>query len=249
MDRMTCLAFSLDWYSSNKAMTLRIMRLHRFALVADRLSDGDDPDAMLGQLSKIKLLFERLAKEPAITVDEDQIERLLPIAGAFDHLLEDRSAVVTGGSAALDELRSHGIALGAAPSLQLAALVGNRKVVLSLAARRDPHVECGASAGNRIFSRRIRRLIATSHVDHLARPALIFAARRILAKSSFRVYSVRPKASSKKRAEIGLDDVEFALRYRDVLRKIVDDVGAIERDRQKGELAAPTLGFPDDVGA
>ncbi len=152
MDRMTCLAFSLDWYSSNRAMTLRIIALHRLALVADRLSDRDDPDAMLGQLSKIKLLFERLAKEPAVTVDEDQIERPLPVAGAFDHLLEDRSAVITGGSAAFDELRNYGTSLGAAPSLQLAALVGNRKIVLSLATRRDPHVECGASAGNRSFS-------------------------------------------------------------------------------------------------
>ena len=72
---------------------------------------------MFGQLPKIKFLFERLAKETAITVDEDQIERPLPIAGAFDHLLEDGSAVITGRSAALNELRlklllpGHGAAL------------------------------------------------------------------------------------------------------------------------------------------
>src|SRR5205823_13945818 len=70
---------------------------------------------MLGQLPKIKLLFKRLAKEAAITVDEDQIESLLPIAGAFDHLLEDGSAVITGRSAPLNELRSHDTFLGAAP--------------------------------------------------------------------------------------------------------------------------------------
>src|SRR6185436_1741584 len=111
-------------------------RLHRFALITDRLRDGDNPDAMLCQLPKIKLLLECLSKEPTITVDEDQLERLLPIAGALDHLLEDRSAVATGRSAALDELRSHSIAMGAAPGLQLTALVGNRKIVLCLTTRR-----------------------------------------------------------------------------------------------------------------
>jgi hypothetical protein len=40
-------------------------------------------------------------------------------------LLEDWPAVVTGGSTAFDELRTYDIALGAAPNLQLAALVGN----------------------------------------------------------------------------------------------------------------------------
>src|SRR5689334_15705673 len=77
--------------------------VHRFAVITDRLSNGDNPDAMFGQLPKIKLLFERLAKETAITVDEDQIESPLPIAGAFDHLLEDGSAVITGRGAALNE--------------------------------------------------------------------------------------------------------------------------------------------------
>src|SRR5262245_30638719 len=128
-------------------------------------------------------MFERLAKEPAITVDEDQIERLLPIAGAFNHLLEDGSAVITGRGPALDELRHHGIALGAAPGLQLLALVGNRKVVRSPTAGRDPHVERGAARGRRALSRGLWRLIATSHVQHLAIPPAIFAGRRTLAKA------------------------------------------------------------------
>jgi len=46
-------------------------RLHGLALVADWLSDGDDPDAMLGQLPKIKLLLERFAEKSAVTVNED----------------------------------------------------------------------------------------------------------------------------------------------------------------------------------
>src|SRR5262245_57613523 len=130
---------------------------------------------MLGQLPKIKLLFERLAKETAITVDEDQIEGLLPIAGAFDHLLEDGSAVITGRSAALNELRSHDTSLCAAPGFQLAALVGDRKIVLSLPARGDPHVECGAWRGSGSLSRRMRRLIATSHVEHLETASIVAA--------------------------------------------------------------------------
>jgi len=35
--------FSLDWYSSNSAMTLRIIACTGSLSVADRLSDGDDP--------------------------------------------------------------------------------------------------------------------------------------------------------------------------------------------------------------
>ena len=99
--------------------------LDRFALIAHRLSNRDDLDAMLAQLPKIKLLLERLAKEAAIAMHEDQLERPLTIAGAFDHLLEDRSAVVTGGGAAFDELSGYVIAVDATPGLQLAALVGN----------------------------------------------------------------------------------------------------------------------------
>ena len=140
------------------------MPCNRLAFVADRLSDRDDLDAMLAQLSKIKLLLEGLTKEPAVTVNNNQIERPLPVTGAFDHLLEDRSAVVTGGSTAFDEIGGHDIAMGAAPSLQLAALVGNRQIVLGLTAGRDPHVECGASARNSRLNRRIRCLIATTHV-------------------------------------------------------------------------------------
>jgi hypothetical protein len=172
-------------------------RLHRLALVADWLSDGDDPDAMLGQLPKVKLLLERFAEKPAVTVDENQLECLLPIAGALDHLLEDRSAVVTGRSAALDELCGHRIALHAAPAFQLAALVGNGKIVLSLPAGRYPHVERGAPC-NRILRRRIRRLFATSHVGSPAMAEIIFAVTWMPAKSRFGCYSRFPNAPSRR---------------------------------------------------
>jgi hypothetical protein len=79
-------------------------------------------------------------------MDKDQVECLLAVAGAFDHLLEDRSAVVRSGCATFDELCSRDMALGTAPSLQLPALVRNGKIVLRLAAGGDPHVERGSSA-------------------------------------------------------------------------------------------------------
>jgi hypothetical protein len=121
-------------------------------------------------------MHDQLARKPlsssvirvTITVDEDQLERLLPIAGTFDHLLEHGSAVVTARSAALDELRGHHIAVSTAPGFQLSALVRNRKVVFSLAAGRDPHVECGAWCASSIWRGGMWSLIATSHVEHLA---------------------------------------------------------------------------------
>jgi hypothetical protein len=101
---------------------------------------------VLGQLPEVKLLFERLAKESAVAVNEDQLECLLAVSGPLDHLLEHGPAIVPRGRATFDELRSHDAALGAAPSLQLAALVGNGQIVFSLAPGRDPHVKGGASA-------------------------------------------------------------------------------------------------------
>src|SRR5262249_38294517 len=74
--------------------------LHRLAFVTNWLGDRDHLDTMLAQLPKIKLLFERLAEEPAVTMNEDQIECLFAVAGTFDHLLEDWPAIVTGGSPA-----------------------------------------------------------------------------------------------------------------------------------------------------
>jgi len=56
--------------------------VYRLALIADGLSDRDNPDAVLGELPKIKFLLKRLAKEPAVTLDKDQFERPLSIAGA-----------------------------------------------------------------------------------------------------------------------------------------------------------------------
>src|SRR5262249_34224816 len=150
------------------------------------------------------------------------IESLLPIAGAFDHLLEDGSAVIPGRSAALNELRNHRTSVDAAPGFQLAALVGDRKVVLSLPARGGPHVECGAGRRSRSLSRRMRRLIATFHMEHTLQPAFIVATSWIVAKGCFELFR-HSQGVVEKRPEVGLDDVKFAPGYRDLLRKVVDN--------------------------
>jgi hypothetical protein len=69
--------------------------------------------------------------------------------------------------------------------------------------------------------------------EHHAWPAVIFAARGLHAKSSFRVLFRPSQRVVQKRAEVGLDDVELALRYRDGLGKVVDDVGAVAHDPRR----------------
>ena len=68
---------------------------------------------------------------------------MLPIAGAFNHLLEYKSAIIAGGGAGLDELRHDDMAFGPTPGIELAALIGNGKIMLRLAPGRHPHVERG----------------------------------------------------------------------------------------------------------
>jgi hypothetical protein len=89
--------------------------MNGFRLIADRLGYGYDPDPMLGELAKIEFLFECLAEEPAIAMHNDKIERVLTVTGALDHLLEYRSAIITGGGAWLNELSNDSMALGSAP--------------------------------------------------------------------------------------------------------------------------------------
>ena len=90
---------------------------------------------MLGELAEIVFLLEGLSEKAAIAVHDDVIKALFTIAGPFDHLLEDRSAVIPCGSTGFDELRGHAEAVSTAPCVQLRPLIGNRNVVLSLAAR------------------------------------------------------------------------------------------------------------------
>jgi hypothetical protein len=71
----------------------------------------------------------------------NKCERMVAIAGAFNHLLENRPAVVNGRCPRLDELADDFVALTLAPGLELAALVRDRKIVVRLPPCRDAHVE------------------------------------------------------------------------------------------------------------
>jgi Fe2+ transport system protein FeoA len=67
-------------------------------------------------------------------VNGDDIERVVAVAGPFDHLLEHRPLVV-GPGRGLDKFRDRLMALGFAPGQNLRPLVRNRKVMLPLSIR------------------------------------------------------------------------------------------------------------------
>jgi hypothetical protein len=71
---------------------------------------------MFSELAEIKFLLEGLAKETAITVDNNKIERMLAIAGAFDHLLEARPPIIVKLSPRIDGVRSNGSCRSTAPT-------------------------------------------------------------------------------------------------------------------------------------
>jgi hypothetical protein len=137
------LAFRYSGRASSLGDDLPHHGVHGFSFVADGLGNRNDPDAMFRELSEIELLLERLSEEPAIAVNDNIIERLPAIAGAFDHLLEGRPAIISGGCARFYELGDLSVAIGAAPPPQLPALIGNRQVVFRLPAGRNAHVEGG----------------------------------------------------------------------------------------------------------
>jgi hypothetical protein len=91
--------------------------MDRFGFVANWLSNGNDPHPMLGELADIKFLLKRLAKETAIAVDNNEIEGMLTITGAFDHLLKVLPAIIAGRCTSFDILRDHVMPVRAAPRL------------------------------------------------------------------------------------------------------------------------------------
>ncbi len=90
-------------------------RINRFGFVTNGLSNGNDPHAVLGELAHVEFLLERLAKETAIAVDNNEIEGMLTITGAFDHLLKAFPAIIAGRCTSFDVLRDHVMPVRAAP--------------------------------------------------------------------------------------------------------------------------------------
>jgi hypothetical protein len=156
-------------------------RMDWLAFVAVRLCDRDHIDIMLRQFPQVELLLERLTEEAAVAVHDDHVERVFPIAGPLDHLLEHGSPVIGGGSAGLDELCRHGIAMTTTPGMQLLALVGDRQIMLGLPARRNAHVERGPRLGRTHL--RSRNRFVRLHGSPLAFAGVIVAVIGVCAKA------------------------------------------------------------------
>ena len=118
-------------------------------VVAQLLGDGHQPDAVLGELAHVELEPEGVAEEARERVHDDIIEGVLAVAGALDHLLELGPLVVGGRGAGLDVLGGEGPAALRHPCAGLRPLVGDRQVVLGLAACGDAQVDGNAGCGRR----------------------------------------------------------------------------------------------------
>jgi len=168
--------------------------MNRFSLVTNGLSYGNDPDGMLGKLAEVEFLLEGLAEEPAIAVDNDKIERMLTITGAFDHLLEVRPPIIAGRRTSFNVFRNHVMAIRAAPRLQLASLIRNGKIVLSLPTSRYAHIEGCTECSMRLLRNALRAATISVHGHRALRfTASMFAIRWALAKSVYRPYSPIPR--------------------------------------------------------
>src|SRR6266403_522415 len=134
-----------------------------FSFIPHRLSDGNDPNAVLGELAEIEFLLEGLAEETAVAVDNDKIERMLTIAGTFDHLLEARPSIIAGRRTSFNVFRNHVMAIRAAPRLQLASLIRNGKIVLSLPTSRYAHIEGCTECSMRLLRDGLRAATISVH--------------------------------------------------------------------------------------
>jgi hypothetical protein len=163
---------------------LRIIAWTGGSFIPHRLSDGNDPNAVLGEPAEIEFLLEGLAEETAVAVDNDKIERTLTIAGTFDHLLEARPSIIAGRRTSFNVFRNHVMAIRAAPRLQLASLIRNGKIVLSLPTSRYAHIEGCTECSMRLLRDGLGAATISVHGHRALRfTASMFATRWALAKS------------------------------------------------------------------
>ena len=115
-------------------------------VVAQLLRDRDQPHAMLGELAQIEFQPEGIAEEARERVHDDDVERVLAVAGALDHALELRALVVGGRSTGLNIFGCDAPAALGDPGFGLRLLVRDREVVLGLPAGRDSQINRGAQS-------------------------------------------------------------------------------------------------------
>ena len=109
-------------------------------IIAGRLGDGYDLNAMFAQLADRKLHVGAVAEETVERVEYDVAERPIGVAGAFHHLLESGSSIVSRGGGfdiLLDDDPAVGLAMGPGD----VALRWQRHIVRGLPAGADPQVQ------------------------------------------------------------------------------------------------------------
>ena len=121
-------------------------------IIAHLLGDGDQLDAVLGQLADVELQLEMIAEEAAERVDDDDVEGRGLGRARLDHALELGTAVVGGRRAGFNKGIDKLVATRNAVGFALALLVGDRDVMLGLPGRRDAEIEGGARGNAGCFS-------------------------------------------------------------------------------------------------
>ncbi|HVZ08601.1 MAG TPA: hypothetical protein VHC04_11875 [Rhodopila sp.] len=116
--------------------------VHR--IVAHLLRDRYEPNAILRQLPDVELQLEVVAEEAAEGVDDHHVEQRRLGRAGLHHSLELGAPVVGGRCAGLNVSLDELIAARLAVGLALAALVGDRDIVLGLTRRRDAQIKGGA---------------------------------------------------------------------------------------------------------
>lgn len=86
-------------------------------IVTELLRDGNEPDAVLGELPVVIFHVEGIAEEPRETVNQHHVKRCGLGRARFDHALELGPAIVGGGIARLIQLDREIFAAGFAGGL------------------------------------------------------------------------------------------------------------------------------------
>lgn len=116
--------------------------VHR--VVAHLLGNGQQFDAILGELADVELQLEMVTEEARETVNDHHVERRGLAGPRLDHPLELRPAIVGGGRPRLHEGLDQFQPARQAIGFALLALIRNRDIVLGLPRRRDAQIEGSA---------------------------------------------------------------------------------------------------------